>query len=220
MTGSYLFQKRVQVEFEHFAVINDPSHYQLLSCEDDDESYSMQPVDYEYNFAVQDDMSLCIFQTYRFCSYCLFSNQDNIPKNKVCALFLKPENCQLLNQFKVEIWLSFHFKLCLKRNKELYKSKYILDTACSFDVSCDATSESQFKVRYNSENINGWTVKHSLTTVIKTEKIKFFNHYTDMEDLEMNEECNLFPPRFILNITKGPNCNTNLRKHRHNCYFV
>ena len=43
VSGSYHFHKPVQVEFEHFAVVTacDPSHYQLLSCEDDDKSYIM-----------------------------------------------------------------------------------------------------------------------------------------------------------------------------------
>ena len=40
VSGLYHFQKPAQVEFEHFGA-SDPSHYQLLSCEDDDESYTM-----------------------------------------------------------------------------------------------------------------------------------------------------------------------------------
>ena len=39
----YHFQMPVQVEFEHYAVVTacDPSHYQLLCCEDDAEYYTM-----------------------------------------------------------------------------------------------------------------------------------------------------------------------------------
>ena len=60
VSGSYHFQKPVQVEFQHFAVVTacDPSHYQLLCCEDDDESYTMQPaVSCNPKFIVQDDIS-------------------------------------------------------------------------------------------------------------------------------------------------------------------
>ena len=40
VSGLYLFQKPIQVEFEHFGAC-DPSHYQLLCCEDDDKSYTI-----------------------------------------------------------------------------------------------------------------------------------------------------------------------------------
>ena len=56
ISKSYHFQKPVEVKLEHFAAVDsckDPSHYQLLICEDDDESYNMQPVDYELDFSVQ-----------------------------------------------------------------------------------------------------------------------------------------------------------------------
>ena len=60
VSGSYQFHKPVRVEFEHFAVVTacDPSHYQLPSCEDDDKSYTMQPIDCDLNFTVQSDLSL------------------------------------------------------------------------------------------------------------------------------------------------------------------
>ena len=51
VSGSYHFQKPVKVEFEHFGAC-DPSHYQLLCCEDDDESYTMRPVDCGLSFSV------------------------------------------------------------------------------------------------------------------------------------------------------------------------
>ena len=53
-------------------------------------------------------------------------------------------------------------------------------------------------------------MKHILTKKIYTEKVNFYNHYTDMEDLKANEECQLFPPRFILNVVKDPECTTTL----------
>ena len=67
VTKSYRFQKPVQVQFEHFAVVTacDPSHYQLLCCEDDDEDHIMQPaVEHNLDFTVRGDISLCIFQTH------------------------------------------------------------------------------------------------------------------------------------------------------------
>ena len=207
VTGSYHFQKPAQVEFEHFGAC-DPSHYQLLCCEDDDESYTMRPVDYELSFTVQDDISWCTFNTYKFCSYCLFGHQDQIPKNRIDAFYLKPENFHHLNQFRVEIWLSFPVKLCLKRNEELYRKRgLVLDSSFSFEASCDKSSASFLTVDY-SENIKYWTMKHTLTKKIYTEKVNFYNHYTKMEELEAKEECQLFPPRFILNIVKDPECTT------------
>ena len=70
VTGSYHFQKPIQVEFEHFAVVTacDPLHYQLLTCEDDDASHIMRPVNCELRF---DNESHCTFYTDHFCSYCL-----------------------------------------------------------------------------------------------------------------------------------------------------
>ena len=60
--ASYHFLKPVKVEFEHYAVIKDPSHYQLLSCEDDDESYTMRPAgDIDLNLTVRYGTSLCAF---------------------------------------------------------------------------------------------------------------------------------------------------------------
>ena len=209
VTGSYCFHKPVQVDFEHFGAC-DPSHYQLLCCEDDDKSYTMRPVDYDVRFTVQDDTSLCTFQTSHLCSYCLFCHQDQIPINIIGAFYLKPNNFHHLTDFRVEIWFSFPIKLCLRRNKELYESRsLLLDSSFIFKASCDKTSASYFAIEY-SENLDSWTVKHSLQKEINTEKVNFYNYYKDMEDLKANEECQLFPPRFILDVVKHPKCNTNL----------
>ena len=70
IVSSYYFRQSIQVEFEYYGAC-DTSHYQLLSCEIDDESYTMRPVDYDLSFKVQDNVSLCSFQTYHFCSHCL-----------------------------------------------------------------------------------------------------------------------------------------------------
>ena len=210
VTGSYCFHKPVQVEFEHYGAC-DPSHYQLLCCEDDDESYTMRPVgNCNVRFTVQDDTSLCTFQANHLCSYCLFCHRDQIPINRIGAFYLKPENFHNLNHFRVEIWFSFPIKLCLKRNKELHKSRsLVLDACFMFKASCDETSASYFAIEY-SETLISWTIKHSLQTEINTEMVNFYNHFKKMEDLKANEECQLFPPRFILDVVKDPECTTNL----------
>ena len=82
VTGSYHFQRPVQVEFEHYGAC-DPSHYQLLTCEDDDESHTMQPVDYELTFKVRDDMLLCSYQTSQFCSCCLYHNYKDLNMHRI-----------------------------------------------------------------------------------------------------------------------------------------
>ena len=209
VTGLYCFQKSVQVEFEHYGAC-DPSHCQLLCCEDDDKSYTMRPVDCELSFTVRDETSLCTFQTNHLCSYCLFCHRDQIPINRIGAFYLKPENFQNLNHFRVEIWFSFPIKLCLKRNKELYKKQsLVLDASFVFRASCDETSTSYFALEY-SESLGNWNIKHSLQTEINTERVNFYNHYKDMDDLKANEECQIFPPRFILDVVKDTKCTTSL----------
>ena len=114
VSGSYHFHKPVQVEFEHFAVVTacDPSHYQLLCCEDDDESYTMRPVDCDLDFKVHDDISLCTFKTKYFCSLCLYYGCEDLKISKVVALYLKPDDYQYLTYFTVEVWFSFHLSRC------------------------------------------------------------------------------------------------------------
>ena len=67
VSGSYHFHRPIEVEFEHFGAC-DPSHYQLLCCEDDDESNTMRVVEYELDIAVKDGISLCRFLADHFCS--------------------------------------------------------------------------------------------------------------------------------------------------------
>ena len=213
-TNSYRFQKPVKVELEHFAVVTacDPSHYQLLTCADDDESYTMRPVDYELDFKVQGNISLCTFHTQHFCSYCLWHKSDDLVINRIGAFYLKPENFQWLNYYTVEIWFSFLSSYCLKRNKELYtKNGMVLDTncACSFEVSSDKRSTSYFSLNYK-EDFDGWHVDYCRRKEIQTKDINFLNYCTTFEQLKENEENGLFPPRFILKVTKKSKCDKNL----------
>ena len=211
---SYRFQKPVKVELEHFAVVTacDPSHYQLLTCEDDDESYTMRPVDYELDFEVQGNISLCTFHTQQFCSYCLFHKCEDMVINRIGAFYLKPENFQCLNYFTVEIWFSFISSYCLKRNKELYtKNGKVLDTNCSciFEVSSDKSSTSCFTLDYE-KSFDGWSVDHFRYTKIQTKDVNFYNYYTNIEQLKETEESCLFPPRFVLKVTKKSKCDKSL----------
>ena len=149
--GSYHFHKPIKVEFEHFGAC-DPSHYQLLCCEDDDESYTMRPVDYELSFTVRDDMSWCTFRTNHFCSYCLFHGCEDPKINRISAVFLNSNNFQFLNQSQV--WFRFPISYCLKRNEELYtKEGMILDGGQSynFEAPSDKTSVSYFTLTYSKE---------------------------------------------------------------------
>ena len=211
---SCYFQKPVQVEFEHYAVVTacDPSHYQLLCCEDDDESYTMQPVDYNLSFKVEDDISWCIFNTCHLCSYCLLHGCRDPKISRVTAIFLKTKNFQYLNRFTAEIWFSFPISYCIKRNKELYTNEgMVLDHKCSynFEISCEESSTSYFTLVYH-QDVNGWHLKHSRSTRITTKNINFYNCYESMEDLRANEEISLFPQRFIVNVTKESDCNMDL----------
>ena len=211
VSGTYHFYKPIQVEFEHFGAC-DPSHYQLLTCEDDDKSYTMRPVDYELSFTVRDDMSLCTFQSYHCCSYCLFHDcKDHVGLNKIAALYLKPADLVQHYHFRVQIWFSLHTSLCLKRTKELYTSRgLVLDKDCTsiFSSSSDKTCENYFDLSY--ERSVGWYIWHFRFERINTKDVNFCNSYTNMEDLKEDEENSIFPPRFILNVTKNSKCNHQL----------
>ena len=204
----YHFHKPVQVVFEHFGAC-DPSHYQLLCCEDDDKSYSMRPVDCELNFFVQ---GLCGFYTTDFCSYCLFHHADDPVINKIGAFLLKPENYRFLNQFTVEIWFSFTNSYCLRRNEELYTKKgMMLDTnfGHSFEAVSDKDASSYFALNYVQSG-DGWCIGHSRSMEIRTKEVNFYNFYNDVEELLAHEKYALFPPRFILNVVKKSKCTTDL----------
>ena len=203
--ASYHFQKPIQVEFEHYGAC-DPSHYQLLCCEDDDESYTMRPVDHELRFSVREYISLCTFFTTHFCSYCLFHHSDDHVVNRIGTFLLKPEKCQYLHHFTVEIWFSFITTHCLRRNRELYTKKgMILDTNCShsFEAASDKYTTSYFALKYVQSG-DGWCIDHSRSTEIQTKEVNFYNFFKDVEDLSAHEENALFPPRFILNVVKKP----------------
>ena len=208
---SYHFQKPINVKFEHFAVVTDPLHYSLLTCEDNDELYSMQPVDYDLDFTVQDDISLCSFQTSHFCSYCLFCNANQIPINKISVLYLRQKHMQHSNPYTVEIWFTLAGTMCKNRYEKLYKRKDMMldESYVYFDVSCDKNSASYFTLDYN-ENIVGWLIRHNLPKRIDTKRINFFNYYKNSEELLAHEECSLFPPRFVLKIVKDLECNKHL----------
>ena len=201
VTRSYHFYKPVYVEFEHFGAC-DPSHYQLLCCEDDDESYTMRPVDYDLSFRVQDHISWCTFQTQHFCVYCLFHNNKEPIMNRIGAYLLRPKDFQNLIQFTVEIWFSFPSSNCMKRNEELYAEKgMVLDSYNIFEACSDKSSTNYFTLSYD-HNINGWHVDHfgSTDPIIEAKEVNFYNYYTKMEELKEDEECSLFPPRFTVNI--------------------
>ena len=212
VSGSYQFHKQVQVEFEHFAVVTacDPSHYQLLCCEDDDESYTMRPVDYELSFTVRDEISLCTFETNHFCYYCLYHCCKDPKINRIGAFYLKPSDIRE-NQFSVEIWFSLCISHCLNRNRELYeKDGMTLERSYLFEAPSNKTSKGYFTLNYHRE-IDGWNIIHSRSTTIKTKEVNFYNYYRKPEELRASEEASLFPPRFIINVRKKIECTTNLK---------
>ena len=211
VTGSYQFHKPVLVEFEHFAVVTacDPSHYQLFCCEDDDKSFIMQPVDCSL---MLDGSSWCTFNTYHFCSYCLFHNCEHPMINRIGIFFLKPKHFQVLNHFALEVWFSFPLKYCMERNEELYtRQGMVLDSDCSgiFEASSDRNSTSYFIINYSQKN-DGWSISHIRFDKIETKEVNFYNYYTNMNELKAIEERSLFPPRFIVNVAKKAENNMEL----------
>ena len=91
-----------------------------------DESYTMQPVDYELSFSVQDNIPLCTFETEHFCSYCLHRGCNHPMVNRISALYLKPAKFIHLKRFTVEVWFTFSTGYCLMRSKELHAKKGML----------------------------------------------------------------------------------------------
>ena len=179
VSGLYHFHKPVQVEFQHFAAVTacDPSHYQLLCCEDDDESYTMRRVDYNLHFTVQGGIALCTFETYEFCSYCLYQGCKDPVINRIAAIYLKSRNFQHLNSFTAEIWFTFPISYCIQRIEELCtQQEMIMDMKCTYDfeASCDKSSTDYFSLLYD-ENISDWYLSHARSTEIETKRINFYN---------------------------------------------
>ena len=168
----YHFQMPVQVEFEHFAVVTacDPSHYQLLCCEDDDESYTMRPaVGCNPRFTIRDDISWCAFNSDNFCSYCLLHGCKDPGISRIAALYLKTKNYQYLTHFTAEVWFSLNISQCLNRNKELYTNQGMeLDRTCNcnFEAACDKNSTSYFTLAY-PEDVNGWDLNFLDLKILK-----------------------------------------------------
>ena len=200
VTESYHFHKPVQVEFEHFgACICDPSHYQLLCCEDNDESYTMRPVDYELSFTVRGDKSLCTFQTDHFCSYCLIMNIEG--QKHIGAFCLKPNNFQFLDCFNVEILFSYVTSKCMCRIETICKKRnMIFDKGNAFTFETPhKTSKSYVQLAYK-KNTNGWKVRHIGPDKIDIESVNIYN-YT-VKELQDLEERSVYPPRFTVNINR------------------
>ena len=211
VSDTYHFHKPVQIEFEHFGAC-DPSHYKLLTCEDNDQSYNMQWThNYKLSFEVQDDVSLCRFSTNHFCSYCLFHDYKDESTQRIAAFYLQPKNIESLNKFRAEIWFSLVTNYCLTRNKELYekqgmKLKY---SYSSLVASTDKNSTNFLALKYH-RSVHGWCIRHNGSPEIKTNEIYCRNSYKDADTLRISEEQMLFPPRFILEVTAESACGTNL----------
>ena len=211
VTGSYNFQKPIEVEFEHYGACN-PSHYRLLVCEDNDKTYTMQPaVNKVLEFTALGDRSLCRFQTYHFCSYCLsHTSEDDKCKNsstyRIAALHLKPRN-ESLSDYKVQIWFTFTAGKCLNRAKELYEKEDMENPESRFvEACCDKNSTNVFILEYD-RIVDGWDIDRNRAN-IPAKQVNFYNDYDDAESLRQSEEMKLFPPRFILYITHTECCNT------------
>ena len=132
--------------------------------------------------------------------------------HRICAFYLKPKNFQFLDHFTVEVWFSFPISYCIKRNEELYKKrdmelvdKYTFEASCSVDTS-------YFALSYDYD-IKGWRVDYSRSTQILTKDMNIYFDYTDVEELLTLERSSLFPPRFIINVTRKPKCNVDLNTH-------
>ena len=74
--------------------------------------------------------------------------------------------------------------------------------------SSDKTCENYFELSY--DQIFGWFIYHLRFTKIKTKDINFCNSYTSTEELQGDEDRSIFPPRFILDVTKKSECNNEL----------
>ena len=212
VSESYHFQKPVKVEFQHFAVVTacHPLHYQLLYCEDDDESHTMQPVatDCSPRFTVQDDISWCTFYTDHFCSYCLCHGCKDPIITRIVAIYLKTKDSY---PFTKEIWFSFPIAQCMKRNEELYTKRgmVLVHNGYIFEAPCDKSSTHFFTLTYH-QDFDGWNVKHCQSNTIATKEINFYNYYKTKKELKALEKISLFPQRFVVNVTKKSECSTDL----------
>ena len=199
VAGACHFQKHIKVEFEHFGACHS-SHYRLLCCEDNDEPYTMRPVDYKLRFTVQDDgKSLCEFMIQKFCSFCLDHHHEDTNMHRVSALYLKPDPLGSLNNFSIEIWFTLVISHCLNKSKKSYEGRGLkLNDSYLFEAPSHKNSMYYFTLEYQ-QAANGWRISHDQSTEIKAKK----NYYQGktIAGAKANEENILFPPCFILDIS-------------------
>ena len=218
--GLYHFQKPVLVEFEHYGAC-DPSHYQLLSCEDDDESHIMKPNDNQFDLIERGHKSFCRFQTYHFCSNCLVHSSklkgDECKGKKIAALCLipcaPPDNND--EPYKAQVWITISCAVCLNTAEKFYgKEGLKWVRSLRFEASCDERSKYNFKLKYD-KTVDGWQICHEEDDEFSAAELNFYSE--EKEDLEAREKFGLFPPRFIICVKMNANgdCTTSLNTTIH-----
>ena len=58
--------------------------------------------------------------------------------------------------------------------------------------------------------INGLSINHARFTMTETKQVNFYNYYTNSAELHSVDEASLFPPHFVIMVTKKSDFNTDL----------
>ena len=83
------------------------------------------------------------------------------------------------------------------------------DGSSIFEASCDKSSTSYFALTYVQKH-DGWDMIHLRFSEIRTKEVNFYSYYTNTKELKAHENKSLFPPRFVINVIKQPECKVGL----------
>ena len=120
--ASYTFEKKVQVQIEHHAVLSHPEdivQMSLLSAcckdkvigNDGQDMYEMHEATYQPQCKIKE--FICIYSTDHFCSNCLTTKDEKIP-NRIVVYHTLPKLYESADVFVSEICFCYSLELCKK----------------------------------------------------------------------------------------------------------
>ena len=202
----YKFLKCVIVEIDIVAVIDDPKHYCLLSCKDND--LVMQPVDYDYEFETRETETVCVFETTHFCSYCVAFKEDHGEKEakdmrQIGIYAYQSEIKNGVDEILVELCCFIPLKECISRVREVQNRKgmrLLKPIATKLFYVCYRRKRYVFSLSHEDE-IGGWEIDSNKCDKISATSVNFFKGKGgSCKTLMQAEEDGSFPPRFTASI--------------------
>ena len=189
----YEFKKPLKVEIEHNAYVSsteDISNLCVLKTCEHDGQLVMHEVAQGYNFEI--NSPFCTYFSSHFCSLCLAAKSTSI-SNRIMAYQYLPENYKLVNDFRAEICFCYDMRACRNRIEERFaERRMLLDTA----VLVRSHNEAALLLS-NPIIVGKWKVV-ILKSRISVMEINFREWYSCDEDLRLDEDKDIYPPRFLI----------------------